>query len=177
VSVLLLIRHTCITFVTVGYLLARLTGDPAFLANVSHLILDEVHERDLDHDLLSLVVKLLLLRQPPSLDGPTRAVRPSLCLCMAHTYRHTCTHTHTHMSIHTYIHTLSSRPSDSLYISIGLLCICLTTWGGRLAQTRLILMSATLQVGLFNVYFSPIAGEVLRPGTACAEPRRGKVGF
>ena len=35
-----------------------LVNNPEQIKNYSHLILDEVHERDVDSDLLSLVVKL-----------------------------------------------------------------------------------------------------------------------
>ena len=36
-----------------------LVAQPASLRNFTHVILDEVHERDLDADLLSLILKLL----------------------------------------------------------------------------------------------------------------------
>jgi len=68
-------------------------------------MLDEIHQRDLDNDLLSLVVKLLLLRQNTE-ESPFAAASAT--------------------------------------------------------RTRLILMSATMQVGLFNVYFSAIAGQQLQ---------------
>ena len=45
-------RDTCaITFVTTGIVFQMLRSDPA-LSNVSHIVLDEVHERDLCTDIL-----------------------------------------------------------------------------------------------------------------------------
>lgn len=49
-----------ITLVTTGWLLQVLVNEPARLHEFSHIILDEVHERDLDADFVSLVVKLKL---------------------------------------------------------------------------------------------------------------------
>ena len=44
-------RDTRLLFCTTGVLLRKLTSDPT-LRDVSHLIIDEVHERDLDSDFL-----------------------------------------------------------------------------------------------------------------------------
>ena len=52
--------NTCLFFVTTGWLLQKLVGDPGFFFSCSHIVLDEVHERDLDSDMLALVVKRLL---------------------------------------------------------------------------------------------------------------------
>ncbi|KNC46444.1 uncharacterized protein AMSG_02901 [Thecamonas trahens ATCC 50062] len=52
--------RTALTFVTTGYLLALLVHHPDALADYTHVVLDEVHERDLDMDLLTLVLKLHL---------------------------------------------------------------------------------------------------------------------
>lgn len=46
----------CLEVVTAGVVLQRLQGDPALLS-VSHLLLDEVHERDTTVDILLGVVK------------------------------------------------------------------------------------------------------------------------
>ncbi|CEM27081.1 unnamed protein product [Vitrella brassicaformis CCMP3155] len=56
--------RTKLTFVTTGYLLQVLVNDPSYLRSYSHIILDEVHERDLDADLLSLVIKLQMHAHP-----------------------------------------------------------------------------------------------------------------
>ena len=45
-------------FVTTGYLLQVVVNEPEKLAEYSHIVLDEVHERDIDADLVNLVVKL-----------------------------------------------------------------------------------------------------------------------
>jgi hypothetical protein len=50
--------RTKMIYVTTGYLLQVLVNNPDQIRTYSHLILDEVHERDVDSDLLSLVVKL-----------------------------------------------------------------------------------------------------------------------
>ncbi|KAI9092700.1 P-loop containing nucleoside triphosphate hydrolase protein [Phlyctochytrium arcticum] len=50
-------------FCTSGILLKRLQENPS-LTNVTHVILDEVHERDLNTDLLLIIVRHLLKRRP-----------------------------------------------------------------------------------------------------------------
>ncbi|CAJ1436955.1 unnamed protein product [Effrenium voratum] len=47
-------------FVTVGYLLQRLVNNPEDFGSYTHIVLDEVHERGVDADLLSMVIKLLM---------------------------------------------------------------------------------------------------------------------
>jgi HrpA-like RNA helicase len=66
--------NTVLTFVTVGYLLERLVhyfSDLKASSNLknkgqsweyTHIVVDEVHERDLETDLLCLVLRLLLQR-------------------------------------------------------------------------------------------------------------------
>jgi ATP-dependent RNA helicase DHX57 len=49
-------RDTRLMFCTTGILLRRLVSDPA-LRGVSHVIIDEVHERSLDSDLLMLLLR------------------------------------------------------------------------------------------------------------------------
>ena len=51
-------RRTRLLFVTTGYLLQVLVNDPGQIHKYSHIILDEAHERSVDADLLSLVLKL-----------------------------------------------------------------------------------------------------------------------
>lgn len=53
-------KSTKVCFVTTGYFLQILINQPHALSSLTHVILDEVHERDLDADLLSLVLKLQL---------------------------------------------------------------------------------------------------------------------
>jgi len=54
-----------IHFVTTGVLLRRLMRDPT-LAGVSHVVVDEVHERDLDSDFLLTLLRRLLRSAPQS---------------------------------------------------------------------------------------------------------------
>ena len=54
--------RTRITLCTTGILLRRLQCDPD-LANISHLIIDEVHERDLNSDFALIILKDLLQRR------------------------------------------------------------------------------------------------------------------
>lgn len=56
-------RRTRILLCTTGILLRRLQCDPD-LATVSHVFLDEVHERDLNTDFLLIILKDLLIRRP-----------------------------------------------------------------------------------------------------------------
>ncbi|KAK9900546.1 P-loop containing nucleoside triphosphate hydrolase protein [Cystobasidium minutum MCA 4210] len=58
-------RECRLLFCTTGILLQRLSrgGDPN-LANVSHVFVDEVHERSLDSDFLLLILKEVLIRNP-----------------------------------------------------------------------------------------------------------------
>ena len=77
---------------TAGFLLQMLVNDPTQMSRYSHLVLDEVHERSTESDMLLLIAKLVLKK----------------------------------------------------------------------CKTKLVLMSATLQVGLFGEYF-----ESLEPGLVC----------
>lgn len=52
-------ESTRLTFCTTGILLRRLSSDP-LLTNVSHVIVDEVHERSQDSDFLLLILKNIL---------------------------------------------------------------------------------------------------------------------
>ena len=54
--------NTRITFVTTGVLLRRL-HDGDGLSDVSHVIIDEVHERSLDSDFLLVLMKRLLTKR------------------------------------------------------------------------------------------------------------------
>jgi HrpA-like RNA helicase len=51
---------TKVTFMTTGIFLMRLVNNPKSLSRYTHLIMDEVHERDLDIDFSLVVVKHLL---------------------------------------------------------------------------------------------------------------------
>jgi HrpA-like RNA helicase len=55
--------RTRLLFMTTGILLRRLHGDP-LLEGVSHVLVDEVHERSLDSDFLLIVLRDLLPKRP-----------------------------------------------------------------------------------------------------------------
>lgn len=55
---------TKITYVTTGYMVERIIHDPEALKKITHLVLDEVHERSMDVDLLLLLLKLQLKDHP-----------------------------------------------------------------------------------------------------------------
>ncbi|KAK1937921.1 putative helicase C15C4.05 [Phytophthora citrophthora] len=55
---------TKITYVTTGYMVERIIHDPEALRKITHLVLDEVHERSMDVDLLLLLLKLQLKEHP-----------------------------------------------------------------------------------------------------------------
>ena len=52
--------ETRILFMTTGIFLQRLVNSPESLAKYTHIIMDEVHERDLDTDFSLVVLKHLL---------------------------------------------------------------------------------------------------------------------
>ena len=53
---------TCLTFCTYGVLLRSLMGGDAILASLTHVIIDEVHERDAMSDFLVTVLRDALAR-------------------------------------------------------------------------------------------------------------------
>ena len=64
-------RETRLLYCTTGILLRRLTGD-GNLRGVSHVVVDEVHERTLDSDFLLIVLREAL-RSNPSLKVVLRS--------------------------------------------------------------------------------------------------------
>ena len=59
-------RHTHLTFCTTGILLRRLTGDPD-LSGITHIVLDEVHEREILSDFLLILLRDLIRTRRPDL--------------------------------------------------------------------------------------------------------------
>eukprot|EP00117_Sycon_ciliatum_P008010 scpid5141/ scgid5515/ Probable ATP-dependent RNA helicase spindle-E len=55
-------KTTCVTYMTIGYLLQVLVNQPSAFGTYTHVVLDEVHERSADADLLSLVIRRLMRR-------------------------------------------------------------------------------------------------------------------
>jgi len=54
---------TRISYVTTGILLQKIVHDQNVLDKLSHVILDEVHERDIDSDFIMIALKHLLARK------------------------------------------------------------------------------------------------------------------
>lgn len=69
-------RNTSIRFVTTGWAFEKLIHNENFLTEITHFVLDEVHERTIDADLLHLLIKLVLPKMPP-------AQRPKVILMSA----------------------------------------------------------------------------------------------
>jgi hypothetical protein len=72
--------NTRILFVTIGWLLQKLISDEKFFFKCTHVVLDEVHERSVDSDLLTLLVWDLLKQ---SLSGKRVEVPPKVLLMSA----------------------------------------------------------------------------------------------
>ena len=53
-------EDTLLVYCTTGVLLEKFVHQSASLADITHVVVDEVHERDLDTDLLLLVLKQFL---------------------------------------------------------------------------------------------------------------------
>ncbi|EFJ53272.1 hypothetical protein VOLCADRAFT_86387 [Volvox carteri f. nagariensis] len=77
-------RHTRLTFCTTGILLRRLAGDPS-LHGVTHVVVDEVHERSLQSDFLIALLRDLLAarraqqqqqQQPEGTEGADSPLPP-----------------------------------------------------------------------------------------------------
>lgn len=58
------VKRTDILFVTNGMFLNYLTNDPMCLEEYSHVLIDEVHERDLDADLILIIIKSVIKKFP-----------------------------------------------------------------------------------------------------------------
>lgn len=52
--------RTRLLFVTSGWCLQKLVHNPGYLAECSHLVLDEIHERGLDSDILYVILKRII---------------------------------------------------------------------------------------------------------------------
>eukprot|EP00937_MAST-01D_sp_MAST-1D-sp2_P001198 g1198.t1 len=72
-------RDTRLLFCTTGVLLRKLQSDPS-LQNVSHVIVDEVHERDLQSDFLLIVLRRLLQSHAHRSERPLRVILMSATL-------------------------------------------------------------------------------------------------
>ena len=66
-------RRTCLCFCTTGILLKRLEED-ASLAGVTHVVVDEVHERTIESDFLLMVLRDLLKRRKKAFEAHRAAM-------------------------------------------------------------------------------------------------------
>ena len=72
-------KDTRLTFMTAGILLRRMHGDP-LLAEVSHVVLDEIHERSLDGDFLLALLRTLPARRRELGMAPLKLIVMSAAL-------------------------------------------------------------------------------------------------
>ena len=55
-------KFTKIFYVTTGHLLQEIITNPDALNSYTHIILDEIHDRELDTDLIILFIKILIMK-------------------------------------------------------------------------------------------------------------------
>ena len=77
-------QATRLLFCTTGILLRRLAGDPG-LGGVSHVVVDEVHERTLQGDFLMALLRDLVARRRARLAAADPAARPLKVVLMSAT--------------------------------------------------------------------------------------------
>lgn len=53
-------EYTCLTYVTVGILLQQLVNSTSELQGITHIVIDEIHERSVDIDIVLLLIKNIL---------------------------------------------------------------------------------------------------------------------
>ena len=116
-------HRTRVSFVTFGWLLQLLSHQPDVISSYTHIVLDEVHERDCDADLLSLLM-LVLLRRPENQHIKLIVMSATL---QGHLFSNyfaelnpdglNCTHTHTH-SIPIFHPCSSGKPSPSIFVGV-----------------------------------------------------------
>ena len=93
-------QHTRLTFVTTGVLLRQLTS-PSALAKISHIVIDEVHERSTEIDFLLLILKQLLPSYPwLKLVLMSATVRRTPARVQRHVAAHAQRSAHVHVHSH-----------------------------------------------------------------------------
>lgn len=131
-----------ITFCTTGIVLRMLLDDNA-LSDVSHLVVDEVHERDLFTDFLLIVLRDLLPRRPhlrvvlmsATLNAElfsqyfAQHGMPSLCIAFIRTVAHTHSHTQDMRA------PVSRFPGSRTLLSTFSLTMCWRRRGSRPCRT------------------------------------------
>ena len=65
-------RDSKICFATTGYLLQMLVNHPMHLNHYTHLVLDEMHERSMEMDLLCVIVRMISVSDSDSLNPKRR---------------------------------------------------------------------------------------------------------
>eukprot|EP00808_Paulinella_micropora_P018644 g18109.t1 len=71
-------HSTRILYCTVGWLLQKLVHDPAFCHRVTHFVLDEIHERGIDSDVLNVLLKKALHSRWLQCHSSSRADRSAV---------------------------------------------------------------------------------------------------
>lgn len=134
--------QTCIFFVTTGYLLESLIGSSSFWKKVTHFILDEVHERSIEFDILSLIIKVRLGEEMGlSLWDFEELDEKAL-----------------------EFDTMGTEINESIVSQKECSEKKLTTEDEHLlAHSKLLVMSATIQAKLFQRYFAPLMQERCLP--------------
>lgn len=127
---------TSLLYVTTGYLLELLAhGGDSFFQRITHLILDEVHERSIQADMLSLVTKLTMLPSVnPGNDDEWNESNALKYPIVENGEKETKADVAKRLA-------WWSKAPDSL----------------KETATRLLIMSATISVDLFLQYFNPLS--------------------
>lgn len=123
--------RTRLLFCTTGIVLRHLESSPT-LAGVSHVIVDEVHERGLDSDFLLIILKGLLAKRPDlklilmsaTLNAEIFTKVRCCCCCAPSSDPHLRT-------LDLYFDLVKSRARGNAYARALSVCVRMTSWLGR----------------------------------------------
>uniref|UniRef100_A0A0G4FQI3 Uncharacterized protein n=1 Tax=Chromera velia CCMP2878 TaxID=1169474 RepID=A0A0G4FQI3_9ALVE len=168
-------KNTKILFVTDGYLLQWIAHNPSHLNGVTHVVLDEVHERSLDSDLVCLMVKMLKQRAGEEDEHISKHRTLTLDLKRAQG-----AHQDLLKEMEQLQYTPQTKKINKLEKNISDMEVTIRRLqmdvamaepdakraqqqGLRVDHLRLVVMSATLQSGLYGTYFKALDNN--DPGT------------